>query len=118
MRMKRSHGLDEFVFSGSLDSYFSERFGEEQKTKLQELFPPVSSSWWISKYFEAAQACETDFSFLVKDAFIVLSSEAALNAEPWVLQLCNIDIYIYRYSIIEATLALHQFLSFHGILTS
>lgn len=27
-------------------------------------------------------------------------------------------IYIYRYSIIEATLALHQFLSFHGILTS
>jgi len=47
----------------SLDSYFSERFGEEQKTKLQELFPPVSSSWWISKYFEAAQACETDFSY-------------------------------------------------------
>lgn len=48
----------------SLDSYFSERYGEERKSQLQQLFPPpATGSWWISKYFEAAQACETDFSY-------------------------------------------------------
>jgi hypothetical protein len=49
-----------------LDSYFSERYGEERKSQLQQLFPPkTTGTWWISKYFQAAQACETDFSHLV-----------------------------------------------------
>ena len=52
--------------AGSLDSYFSERYGEERKSQLQQLFPPkTTGTWWISKYFQAAQACETDFSHLV-----------------------------------------------------
>ena len=52
--------------AGSLDSYFSERYGEERKSQLQQLFPPkTTGTWWISKYFQAAQACETHFSHLV-----------------------------------------------------
>lgn len=45
----------------SMESYFKLRYGEERALELQKLFEPEKIGWW-SSYFQAAQACETDFS--------------------------------------------------------
>ncbi|CAJ1454995.1 unnamed protein product [Effrenium voratum] len=48
-----------------LASYFSKRFGEEKVSQLQQLFEPSKNPQapWLSEYFNAAQKCETDFSY-------------------------------------------------------
>jgi para-nitrobenzyl esterase len=51
--------------SSSLASYFSDRFGPERLATLSEIYPvPKATAFpFLSKYFYAAQECETDFSY-------------------------------------------------------
>ena len=60
----------------SLQSYYSNLYGEERVQTLEGIFQPETSSeaWWMSKYFHAAQACETDFSYTCTAQWIATAS--------------------------------------------
>jgi len=73
----------------SMQQYYSNLYGEERVRTLEKIFQPetTSKAWWMSKYFHAAQACETDFSYSCTAQWIAGSS--ALHGSP---------AFVYKFS--------------------
>mmetsp|Transcript_35250 Transcript_35250/g.82220 ORF Transcript_35250/g.82220 Transcript_35250/m.82220 type:complete len:714 (-) Transcript_35250:177-2318(-) len=73
----------------SMQSYYSNLYGEERVQTLEKIFQPetTSKASWMSKFFHAAQACETDFSYTCTAQWIASSS--ALHGSP---------AFVYKFS--------------------
>ena len=70
----------------SLEQYFSARFGEERVDELQKLFgvpEAFPGSPGLSRYFYAAQRCETDFSYACTALWL---TAAAPKKSVWAYQ--------------------------------